>query len=252
MHESLQSDPPRTSVKRRLSWTWPPVALFTGRFRDQPLAMIRSLRLWALPPDPQPAPEPSATCAEPVPNVCQPCAEPVPNDAQTVVTTEKNADGGFTPIDDTGILTAPTAPLAMGLVANPSNSPAVTPICFECDDLECVQLRPTTAQHVAALLLWLQGAGYGGRWVVSPDLEYAYRQFCKVRQWAPHPWNMVAKAVLRANGGRKSHPSRNIGWKPKRPRAYYIPTPTNRAASAPHLIQGGHTGLGRISPTGGK
>jgi len=171
---------------------------------------MRALRLWRHHPD-------TAT------DVIQPRAEPVPDVIRPCAAIEAATDSKPAPVDETGILPPrlPPVPRLHATDANRQNAlPAVIPIRFITDDLDDSP-RLSAEWHAAALIGWLQDAGHGGTWAAGDDLAYAYSRLCEARGWDAHPWNMVCKFILRANGRRKRHPRASIGE--TRVRVYFIP-----------------------------
>ena len=166
-------------------------------------------------PEATPAPSSDQARGEPVPDVCQPGAE-----FETVEVSRPD------PVDATGLLPACAEPgpnLSQPGASLRNDPVMVTPINFESDDLDW-DPELTAAQQVAVLIPWLQDAGFGGRWVASRDLEYAYERLAVEKSWKPHPWNMIAKEILRANGRKKRQPRNTNAWA-GRPRVYFIPHP---------------------------
>ena len=72
-----------------------------------------------------------------------------------------------------------------------------------------IQARPA-ADHAAALLAWLQGAGGRSGSILASELEDMHRDLCHELDWEPVGWVAVARELRRILGTRKEY-TRRVG-----------------------------------------
>ena len=72
-----------------------------------------------------------------------------------------------------------------------------------------IQARPS-ADHAAALLTWLQGAGGRSGSILASELEDMHRDLCHELDWEPVGWVAVARELRRILGTRKEY-TRRVG-----------------------------------------
>lgn len=76
---------------------------------------------------------------------------------------------------------------------------------FSCVPL--LQARPA-ADHAAALLVWLQGAGGRSGSILASELEEIHRELCQEFDWEPIGWVAVGRELRRILGARKEYTRR--------------------------------------------